>query len=210
MSKEPATTFSVNLEQLTEMQKGFMEGDHQFIYFRKGEAENNMPVVGFLIVCFIGALNFIKEYPKLREGVKVLREDLVKLARVFLRNRPPDFKPTDFKELASPKKPEITATMELVNVIGGSTQYLAPEMRGRFRYFVNEQRYCLFVRRSDGTFAGVTGDDPEMIASLKDAFESEWEEVRSDQQAVRHATVGIEEAQKWAEQVAQDAAPDKE
>ena len=88
-------------------------------------------------------------------------------------------------------------TMEILKSLGGKAQYLPREARGKLRFFVNDTQFCLFVRRADNTFVGVTGHDPQMISGLKEAFEAEWKEIESIQDRIAPDVVGFDEARDW-------------
>jgi len=62
----------------------------------------------------------------------------------------------------------------LIKKIGGKTKKIPIKIRGKLRYFVNDKEFCLFIRRNDETFTGIRGKDKDIIKSLKETFEWDW------------------------------------
>jgi hypothetical protein len=176
--------FTGNLKDVSNIQKSFIVRDVKFIYFRKGEAENNI-LIAYLITLVLIAWHFLKSWPEFKEGTKVFLEDLKNIADKCIEkfkgawpSRP------DCREIACPEDPIIKETLEILKRLGIGVRYLKNEQRGKFRYFVNDKKYCLFVRRNDGIFTGMIGNNPEMILCLKETFENEWEEIESIQNEI--------------------------
>jgi hypothetical protein len=189
-------TFSADLDQLTEIQKTFFDLRNKFIYFRKGEAANNIAIAAewaLLVAAVHAILELIKDYPKIRAGTILLKDDLLNIYRLIAAQfqQKPSLQLPVFREIACPDEDDITVSLELVNHFAGEVRYLPKERRGKFRYFVNDEKYCLFVRRNDGRFNGVIGDDPNMIATLKEAFEAEWDDLTPMQKALERNIPGL-------------------
>lgn len=208
MDKEQAykiETFRLNLDQLSKIQEKFIDEEFHFIYFRKGEAENNLRIISVFVAVIIAAYKLTMDYPQLKKGAKVLFDDLAKVAKILLSfmKKKELVKVPKLREIACPDNAVITKTLELLRKLGGDVRYIPKERLGRFRYFVNNKEYCLFIRREDGTFNGIKGNDPSIIESLREAFELEWNELGPIQEDVRINIPGIDEAVDWANNVAE-------
>jgi len=199
MHDEPVLkTFDEDLEGLTRIQKTFISPDAKFIYFRKGEAQNNVPITAAIIGVIVVVYGVVKDYPVLKEGVKAMIKDIKAMGRVLLAYVQQPLTKPGIREIACPDDPEITVTLEILRSLGGDVRYLPRDRRGKFRFFVNSKEYCLFVRRNDERFSGVIGNDPNMIGALKETFEAEWEELTPLQGSLISQIPGIAEAQNWA------------
>ncbi len=199
-------TFSnIDLNKLSIIQEKFIDKKVDFIYFRKGEAENNVRIAAIVVAIIIAIYKFTKDYPQLKEGVKVLLEDLAKAGKAILSfmKKERQVKIPDLREIACPDNVVITKTLELLRELGGDVRYLPKEQRGKFRYFVNNNEYCLFIRREDGTFSGIKGNNPSIIESLKEAFESEWNDLGPIQKDLRKSIPGIGEAEEWVKRISE-------
>jgi uncharacterized protein YuzE len=193
-------TIDENLDGLTLIQKDFIAPDHEFIYFRKGEAENNIPIVATIVGMLAVMYKVVKDYPDLKKGVECLLDDVRTTARLVKKALSKPYLKQNIRvpkigEIACPNNPQITETLEILRLVGGDVRYLPSDRRGKLRYFVNNKQYCIFVRRNDGRFTGVLGYDPGVIFALKEAFESEWDELTLIQNEVRMTVVGINAAQ---------------
>jgi uncharacterized protein YuzE len=197
-------TIDEDLDGLTLIQKNFIGPDHQFIYFRKGEAENNVPVLAAIVGTLVAIYKVVKDYPKLRQGTQEILDDLKVLSRclkAFLsKSESKERRTPDIREIASPNDPKITLTLEILRSIGGDVRYLPSDRSGKLRYFVNNKQYCIFVRRSEARFTGILGSDPRVIAGLKEAFESEWDQITPLQKNIHPLIPGLSEAQQWDNQ----------
>jgi len=201
-SAEVIGTIDEDLEGLTKIQTGFIVPDCEFIYFRKGEAQNNVPIVATIVATLAVAYKVVKDYPQLKEGVQQILSDIKAKARLVKEslskpNMRTCVQAPDIREIACPDKADITVSLEVLRGIGGDVRYLPKQRRGKLRYFVNDKQYCLFVRRSGERFNGVLGYDPGVIASLREAFESEWDELTPIQKEILPTIVGIDTAQNW-------------
>ncbi len=195
-----ARTFDKDLDGLTKIQRKFIVPDAKFIYFRKGEAENNVPIVYAILVLAGTIYQLVALYPDFKRGFKEALADIKRVgkqvAKLFRSKRQRKRLP-DIREIACPNDPDITITLEVLRSIGGDVRYLPESQRGRFRYFVNDRQYCLFVRRSNGRFSGIVGNAPKIVAALKEAFEFEWESLTPIQGGVETAIPGIRKAKRW-------------
>jgi len=213
-SKSNIKTFSCDLRQLTKVQMSFIELDKNFIYFRKGEAVNNVIIyLGWAIKLAIAlkivdpVISIAKKYkdfdaniiegsknprmlerllesiedklpfgyfpPEIIENCRELDELIEKKLRAgFSCNLP------HFREIGCPDKSDILMTFEKLKRIGGDTQYLPKEYRGSFLFFVNDRKFCLFTKRRDWTFNGFIGTNLDIITTLKEVFEQEWDMLR--------------------------------
>jgi len=188
--------FDVDLTKLTEIQITFLRPGAKFIYFRKGEAENNVLIAAKFLALLAVIYKVIIDYPELKEGVKAIISDIVSVAKkVVSYIKKPHMLP--LSEIACPDDPEVTITLEVIRKLGGDVRYLPHECRGKFRFFVNDTKYCLFVRKNDGRFSGVIGNDSNVLNALKEAFESEWKDLTLLQDELIHQVPGIREAQIW-------------
>jgi hypothetical protein len=190
-------TFDLGLSELTDIQITFLRPDAKFIYFRKGEAENNVPIMAAIVSVVAIIYKVIKDYPDLKEGVKALITDIKAAARIVLDYVGKSSQEHRIRQIACPDDPEVTITLEVLRKLGGDVRYLPQERRGKFRFFVNDAKYCLFVRKNDGRFSGVIGNDLNIINALKEAFESEWDELTPLQDDLLPHVPGILEAQQW-------------
>jgi len=190
-------TFDVNLSELTDIQITFLRPDAKFIYFRKGEAENNVPIMAAIVSVFVIIYKVIKDYPDLKKGVNALISDIKAAAKIVLDYVGKSPQEHSIRQIACPDDPEVTITLEVLRKLGGDVRYLPQERRGKFRFFVNDAKYCLFVRKNDGKFSGVIGNDSNIINALKEVFESEWDELTPLQDDLLPNVPGIIEAQQW-------------
>jgi hypothetical protein len=190
-------TFDKDLRELTDIQITFLRPDAKFVYFRKGEAENNVPIMAAFIAVAAVVYNVIKDYPDFKKGVKSLITDIKAAAKVVLSYIGKSPQRYQIREIACPDDPEVTTTLEVLRKLGGDVRYLPQERRGKFRFFVNDTKYCLFVRKNDGRFSGVIGNDPTVISALKEAFESEWDDLTPLQDELIPQVPGITQAQQW-------------
>lgn len=194
------STFSGDLATITQIQSRFVSMDRQFIYFRKGEAENNVIIIAdWMVKLGVGlglAHQFLTRYQELRQGAVILVSDLVAFGNFMSSHVLSDPARTlpEFREIAAPRNADITMTTERLKRVGGAVRYVPEERSGKFRFFVNEKQYCVFLRRDDGTFIGFEGDDPSLVASLKETFESEWAELGALQELVSRKVPGLREA----------------
>jgi len=199
--------------ELSKIQLEFFNNNPEFIYFRKGEAENNILIIlgwleknihdlGFsfkdiileldlkiheinpvpetiLEECFgLGlTLYFIENYHLIRENISLMIGDIRKLIS-FIRKKKitkPTLKIPEFKEIGCPNDDTIIETFKLLKEVYGKTKIIHEDFGGKFRYFVNNKQYCIFVRRGNGTFSGFKGNNLNMIETLKETFEWEWD-----------------------------------
>ena len=71
--------------------------------------------------------------------------------------------------------------LPIFKALGGRVRHFGPDADlGRLRYYVNDRRFCLFVRTPDDAFFGLIGDDPLVIDHLKADFLNEWESLAAD------------------------------
>jgi len=190
-------TFDVDIEKLTNIQITFLRPEAKFIYFRKGEAENNLMIMPAIVAVAAVVYKVIIDYPELKKNIRAIISDIKAAAKNilgYIRKSPERLR---IQEIACPDDPDVTITLEVLRKLGGGVRYLPQERRGKFRFFVNDTKFCMFVRKSDDMFSGVIGEDPNVIKALKEAFESEWEELTPLQDKLILNVPGITEAQKW-------------
>lgn len=195
-------TFDKNLKELTKIQKTFITPSAKFIYFRKGEAENNIAIAAAIIGLLYIIYKMIENYPEFKLGAQAILSDVrvkASFLKRYISERPSTKLPKhpEIREISCPCDPDITMTLEILRSISCDVRYLPTERAGKFRYFLNDKQYCLFIRRNNGEFNGVFGNDPKMITALKETFESEWKELGPIQEQVTKTIPGITEALHW-------------
>jgi len=79
---------------------------------------------------------------------------------------------------------QILCTPEATNVRAGLgwralgakiRNYLDERSSGSHRYYLSEREFAFFIRQPDESFLGFHGEDEELLATLKNAFEAEWD-----------------------------------
>ena len=62
---------------------------------------------------------------------------------------------------------------------GYEVRFYSSELeKGHHRFYLNERRYCLFLRTGDDRFFGFIGSDTETRNTLRTLFEKEWKKAR--------------------------------
>jgi len=172
-------SFSANSKGIIEKKAEFYDEARKYLLLRKGEdigAEiiavmslfiNSLSDVSFLEVAkdFIVYTTVLERIYKYYSGA---RDRLEKRKATVL---PP---PKDLRILCWPDK-ENREAKPIFQAQGYQVKRYENELqKGPLRYYLNEKRYCLFIRSGEDTFTGVIGDNPDTIAELKQTFEKEW------------------------------------
>ena len=185
--KAKLSVFHGSLAELTRIQNEFFSDRPRFLYFRKGEAENNVPValrwlneklisrdlesVGFLDCLEAVVHAFFSNPSKVAE----LLWKLVQSKEEQLRGIPASSSGSDFRMIVGPDDDAVECTLRIIAESGGRVRYLTPEQRGKIRYFVNDREFLIFTRDADDRFSGLRGKDEVFRCGLKGAFEDEWD-----------------------------------
>lgn len=151
-------SFKADLDKITEIQKEFLKEAKEFVYFRKGEFDNIVAILNAtmaLIKLGVDVIDIFRRKRQDKEGSP--REELV--IRVI-----------------SIKTPQNEQGLRELEQKGVGVCIVPKEKRGSMRYFVNEKRFCLFIRQQEDSFFGVKGNDSLMRAGLKQLFEAEYVE----------------------------------
>ena len=178
MAKVKHTTFVGDLDDITRIQMSYLprKGDvPDFLYFRKGEAENHIDIAWEYGHNIAAILSFL--LPITISAGKHTAKNLQKLyASIFATTRASDSPGLcgDFRIIASPQRDEITVAITLMRRNGFKVKNIPKNKRGSLRYFVRPDKYCLFFRVGN-EFFGFYGSDKQTIAGLKRLFEAEWD-----------------------------------
>jgi hypothetical protein len=147
--------FEADLNGVTEIQTRFLNEAKEFVYFRKGEFDNIVEIlkaVTALVSLGAAIVRFIPDRDK--EGKEESRQFLLRIISCKTEENEPYLK--QFEEL------------------GAGVCEIPDEKRGRLRFFVNDNEFCLFVRRRENSFFGIIGDDEATRGQLQQLFESEY------------------------------------
>lgn len=179
--------FEANEHGIATLKAEFLAEAEEFLFLRKGE-DFGGDVIGFmaaainalsdvsltdrmkdLIVYAVASEKIAKYYPQIRK--------LIDKARESYQTTPwKGRKPKDLKILLWPDETNREA-QPLFERQGYMVNYYAsPDKKGSHRFYLNEKRYCLFLRTEQDRFLGFIGDDETVRAGLKAVFEREWEE----------------------------------
>ncbi len=146
-------SFEGNLGKITEIQKEFFKEASDFVYFRKGEFDNAAEIARFVVTILSGIV-----------AVKVIASDLIRLVQQG-----------KFRVISSETESNKEHLKKLKEK-GARISIIVEQETGKLRYFVNEKRFCLFIRQRGDKFFGVIGTDPLMISQLKELFEQDFKE----------------------------------
>ena len=170
-------SFEGDLAKITEIQTSFLKEAKDFVYFRKGEFDN---IVEMLLVL----INHVLSNPKIiiasvaaYPGAKAIVSDIIKGVKKI-------------EQFAKDRKEKNELTFRVISIKtdknrkelkefeekGVGVCEIPEEKSGRLRFFVNEKRFCLFVRQEENDFFGMIGTDKLMIRRLRELFDREYTE----------------------------------
>jgi len=79
------------------------------------------------------------------------------------------------KILCTPKAINVRAGLGWRALGAKIRNYLDERSSGSHRYYLSEREFAFFIRQPDESFLGFHGEDEELLATLKNAFEAEWD-----------------------------------
>lgn len=173
-------SFEGNLDKITEIQTSFFEEAEDFVYFRKGEFENIIEILEFVT-------NYVKNNPDIILVVVAAYPEAKKLATDIFSTLKKGI--GRIGRFVADEKEKNELTFRIISKEAGHTKELdefekkgagvciiPDEEGGRIRYFINEKRFCFFVRsyEDQNKFFGIIDDDKLMIQRFKKLFEYEF------------------------------------
>ena len=181
----PDNSFCANSKGIIEKKAEFFDEAEEFLYLRKGE-DVGADIIAVLAMVyqqmyddsfwsFVGKTSaisaiierIIKFYRWIREKIEERKE--------ALRNNLDVHKPvSDVRIICWPDTDNKKVKPLFRKLNYRVHRYESESQKGALRYYLNEKRFCLFIRTGDDDFTGVIGNDSRTIAELKQAFEKEW------------------------------------
>lgn len=185
---EGVERFEANEPGIAILKAEFLDEADDYLYLRKGE-DFGGDLIGYMsiqvnaladaslinlvasLVVFVQAAETVaRYYPKIKR--------MIADARKRFTEAPWKRKPKDLKLLLWPNIRNEEAR-PLYEVQGYQVRfYVSKRDMGQHRLYLNEKRYCLFLRTGEDRFLGFIGRDAETHQSLKSFFETEWRKAR--------------------------------
>lgn len=180
------TYFEADTPGIVTLKAQFADEAEEFLWLRKGEDVGADIIATFLaLVNTLGNLNLMELvtayalFHAVKEGMKNDYKAIWKLweraQKLFKENPFSGRKPKDLRILCWPDEDNEEAR-PLYEVQGYSVRHYRDErLRGSHRFYLNDERYCLFFRTPDERFFGFIGKDTEVMSQLRTHFEYEWD-----------------------------------
>lgn len=162
-------SFEGDLAKITEIQTSFLQEAKDFVYFRKGEFDNIAEILS-------AVMDYISRNPEIvivsvaaYPGAKRIVTDSIKAVkriRRFAKDRKGKNELT-FRIILTKKAKEFEKK-------GIGVCMISEEKSGRLRFFINEKRFCLFIRQKENDFFEIIGTDKLIMSRLRKAFDYEY------------------------------------
>jgi hypothetical protein len=166
--------FETNERGIINLKVEFGAEAKEFLLLRKGE--DALPLI---LVTFFGIINSLNEHHvgEILGGIAVLVKTLNKIKKLYpeikklISQAEENYKttrlagrnPKEVRILCCSNK-ETEEARPLYEAQGYQVRFYADEsLSGSHRYYLNEKRFCLFLRTSKKHFFGFIGDDPMML-----------------------------------------------
>ncbi len=177
--------FEADEPGIVKLKAEFAEEADEFLYLRKGEDIGSLD-----IACLLAHINMLTD-GSLHTSLDEMRQwvqfgtNLLTFVPVMgmVYKRAKDFwlkrqwsgrKPRKLLLLLSPDNANREA-LPIYRAQGYEVrQYSQPSEKGKHRFYLNDKRFAVFLRRPDKTFIGLMGTDEKIRGELRRLFESEW------------------------------------
>lgn len=199
-------SFECDQEEINLMKKAFIAEGGSYLYFRKGEFAGFFDSLQFAVDLAqntdwyaVGDIVWqgVENYAILRAFAEYIRKDSNKASEHFsttlnkvkkfsvdlnllmkIGGTPfPSTRATDFRIICT-KDPYNENYLSSFEVFGAQIKLNPSEKKGRHRLFLNDKRFCFFIRENESTFYGFMGSDPLIMKKLKSDFENEWNSLK--------------------------------
>ena len=176
--------FEANEPGIAVLKAEFLAEANEYLYLRKGE-DFGGDIIGYMATCInaladVSLIDAVKDfvvyttaaehvakyYPAIKKKISQVEERF--------RHNPWTRKPKKLHILLWPDE-QNEAARPIYEAQGYEVHFYSSELdKGQHRLYLNEKRYCLFLRTSDNRFVGFIGSDVQMNNALKTQFEAEW------------------------------------
>jgi len=168
---------------IDKLKNEFLKEAREFVYYRKGEWHGGLASVQHAIAwaqanpawVSIG----IAMYTPSKDLVILVAKSLGKTvawATEKVKEYFASLKPRHVTRRVIVSKgidPEVVEKWEAVCGKGGVVT-IPNSQKGPWRYFINEKRYAIFTRVGENDLRGIIGNEPEMIQTLRQMFDTEF------------------------------------
>ena len=181
----PDNSFLANSKGIIEKKAEFLGESEEFLLLRKGE-----DVGADIIACLAITVNALSDISLLDEAKEFLvyaavmdrissfyrriKAIIDKKRKIASEGGRGPIKPKDLRILCWPDSENRESKPMYENQGYFVRRYKSEGQKGPLRYYLNEKRYCIFMRTGEDEFTGVIGNSKETISELRKAFEDEW------------------------------------
>ena len=176
-------SFNANTKGIIEKKAEFFNEAREFLFLRKGE-DVGIEIIGFMsfainVIADPLLADMIREFIFYENVLRRINRYYQKIKQIIeSRKKEVLSPPKDLRIILCPDR-ENTEAKPIYEAQGYQIKSYENELiKGPFRYYLNEKRYCLFLRTGKDTFTGFIGNNSDTINELKISFENEWQHAK--------------------------------